>query len=314
MRASSVARALILVLCIYTLVACGRSSDTRPRASLLGINPHLTSGSLKVRGTMPRFSADNKLVIFGGSGKANIYALDLSEQKQTKLSSNVWDQEPCWIPGTDDFVFASYGTETEGQEFQIWRFSGKTTTLRRLLNFKSKQTEQYPLVSPSGDFLVFSDTYLELTSPNGEVPIQLTNGKSAFDVGCDWSRDSKRVLFLRTPEYSPEGRIQICEIHSDGSNMKILLERTLTGASQVSAIAWARYTPDGNGIYYSDFNRLYYLPEGASRPRQIFEDAACEQIGEFDLSTDGKYFVYQRGHERSIGEIVVELIAERASS
>jgi TolB protein len=80
---------------------------------------------------------------------------------------------------------------------------------------------------------------------NGSGPRQLT--PYSFQVGtrADWSPDSKRILFISTPnEGTPQAQVNTATINADGSGLKWL---TNSGPGDLRAYGNS-YSPDGNWI------------------------------------------------------------------
>jgi hypothetical protein len=270
------------------------------------VNAELEPTDFKIVGDEPRFNRENTQIVFysqfNGNKPLRIFTLDIATRKLSPISINDWDAEPSWFPAGNKVIYASYGKDRQGHTFSLWTTDITSQRSSRFLNTPANDDQQYPLVSPDGKCVIWSEKHIMKSVITDRASEQLTTGKTEWDRATDWSIDGTRILFVRQPEYSQVNRSQLCEIGVDGSQFRVIFERS--SKTEPGGIDDARYSRTDDSFYYSYLNKLYRIDKGGKNERIVFELAELDTyLNAFDLSNDGQFILYAGSHEQSEGEI-----------
>jgi hypothetical protein len=139
-------------------------------------------------------------------------------------------------------------------------------------------------IGPGGRVIVYPgegkdghDTDLFATTlTNGvwSVPVRLTGAsQKKFNIDPALSNDGSRVVFTcGTEQYGGGSDASICEVHTDGSGFRVLLDSKSppTGVTGEWTFRSPRYEPDGSTVFIvQSGSQLWRLAPGAPEPVRI---------------------------------------------
>ncbi len=188
-----------------------------------------------------------------------------------------------------------------GEFFQIYRYDLATGDVTRLTDGKSRNVD--PRWSYQGDRIAYGST-----KRNGnDVDIWVVNANdptsarmvSQFEGGgwsvSDWSPDGKQLLVANYVS-AAESYVWLVDVTS---GKKELL--TPKPGAETAAYSNARFSKDGKSVYLtsdqdSEFQRLANL-DLASRKTTVLTPSLNWDVGEFDLSKDGRWIAFEANED-----------------
>ncbi len=187
-----------------------------------------------------------------------------------------------------------------GEFFQIYLYDVNTGDITLLTDGKSRNTS--PRWSYQGDRIAYGST--KRTGSDVDIwTVSANDPASARMVGqmegggwevADWSPDGKQLLLLNGVS-AAESYVWLLDIAS-GHNELL----TPKGSDTVS-YGNARFSKAGKGVYMtsdadSEFQRLVYL-DLASHKANVLTPSLQWDVGEFDLSKDGKWIAFEANED-----------------
>jgi dipeptidyl aminopeptidase/acylaminoacyl peptidase len=184
-----------------------------------------------------------------------------------------------------------------GEVFQLYRYDFATGDITLLTDGKSRNTD--PRWSYQGDRIAYGST----KRTGNDVDIWVVNASDPASARMvtqlegggwqvsDWSPDGKQLLVSNFVS-AAESYVWLVDV---ASGKKELLTPK-TGAETV-ARSNARFAKDSKGVYMtsdeeSEFQRLVYM-DLASRKVTVLTPALKWDVGEFDLSKDGRWIAFE---------------------
>ena len=236
----------------------------------------------------PSWSPDGKVIYSLTSGdNTDLYMVDPrgGPPKQLTVSSGN-NYFPATSPDGRYVVFSSDRSGVLG----LWRIDIDGSNPKQLTNHTSTKAD----FAPDGRTIVYMSSAnshtISTISIDGSDPRQLTNNMSGH------------------PVFSPDGTAIACLYEEQDSKMKIAIipanggppVKTFPLPSGISLTF--RWTPDGKAIMYSLRRRgvanLWVQPVEGGEPKQL-TNFTSDLIHSYDLSRDGKHFVFSRGTKTS---------------
>ena len=226
---------------------------------------------------------------FGSTAQLHLVDHPLGDRQQLTFT-----QEPItsahFLPGDPRIIF--YGQDVGGGEFfQLYRLDRSTGRSELLTDGKSRH-ESF-ILSGDGKRLAYSgtgrngtdtDVYVgETANPHGMK--RLTELAGTWHPAAFSPTDSNQLLVTQ------QRSARDADLHL--VNIATGEKRQLTPKAGAASIHWARFTPDGKGVYLvtdrgSNFNELYRIdlrdPEAAPRPLSRSVPWDVEAIG---IAPDG---------------------------
>ncbi|MBP6001861.1 MAG: serine/threonine-protein kinase [Pyrinomonadaceae bacterium] len=233
----------------------------------------------------PVWTPDGRLVYGRGSGlDSDIYVTDLSGGTAKRLTSNNLSMSPRVSPDGRYVVYLSLQSGFPA----IWRMGIDGSDPKQLTTGNSAQQS----ISPDGKEVIYSEGFDTLkiwkVGIDGGTPVQLTDNESSNPV---FSPDGKQFACIWWDD--PNSQPKIAIIPSTGGKPV----KTLTLSSRGYGLRWM---PDGRSIAYivdnGNVGNIWSQPIDGGTPKQI-TNFTSERMGSFDLSPDGKQFVFMRGTE-----------------
>jgi len=237
----------------------------------------------------PSWTPDGKVVYALNSGdNFDLFIFDPREGTSKQFTSNSgYNNFPSVSP---DGRYVVFNSDRSGV-LCIWRIEIDGSNPKQLTN----QTSMIPRFAPDGRTITYEvqankPTVATISIDGGEAPTPYQN-------------------YSRQPVFSPDGTHIAC-LYSEGLNSKWSISiipasgglpvKTFPVPTGLSIqFSWA---PDGKGILYGltrgGVTDLWLQPIDGSKPKQI-SNFTSDLIHSFDLSRDGKQFVFSRGTNRS---------------
>jgi WD40 repeat protein len=227
----------------------------------------------------------------------DIWVIELERDMLTRLTVHDGsDRMPLWSPDQQWIYFSS---ERETGSQQVWRKRADGTG--EVERVATSPDWQYPnSISPDGKILVF------------------TEGEDIYTVHMSGEKKGVPEPFLATQfeEYdgqvSPDGQ-WIAYVSDVTGQPEIYVQRFPAGGDRVKISAELgtipRWSPDGSEIIYvDDTNSKYYsvsvaVQDGTFRaqlPELIFQMKKDEYSLAYDLSNDGKRFLFRRAGQANV--------------
>jgi Tol biopolymer transport system component len=249
----------------------------------------------------PAFSPDGSLIAYGSRcGEGGLFVMGATGENVRRLTS--FGSSPAWSPDGREIV---YSTETIARPYgrqgtsEIWAVEVSNGKTRRVLAEDGIQ----PSVSPHGLRIAYwaipmGGSQRDIwTIPygglrKGERPVPVTQDP-AVDWNPVWAPDGQSLYFLS----NRDGAMNLWRVPIDEASGKTLgpAEPERLPAREVGGLAVAR---DGRHIAFVDrqvtyaLERLSFDAQGqlSSKPEEVYESS--QEIGDFDLSPDGRAFAF----------------------
>ncbi|HKS30607.1 MAG TPA: protein kinase [Pyrinomonadaceae bacterium] len=256
----------------------------------LGRAKQITTGSKGLYGEGGLVWTPDGHVIYTSavSGNMDIWSMsaDGSNQKQLTTDSEE-DSVPAVSPDGRTIIF---NTDRAGMP-SLWRMDIDGGNQKALT---SGQEDYLPQVSPDGRWIIFSSwrsgkTALWKMPFEGGEPVQLTD---KFTYNGVVSPDSKLVACGFADE-QPGSLQRIAILPIDGGEFIKTFEIPVT--ANLGSMVWSA---DGKAVLYRDtrnsVTNIWAQPVDGGPPKQL-TDNKTDQIFNFDVSRDGKQFIFSRG-------------------
>jgi dipeptidyl aminopeptidase/acylaminoacyl peptidase len=203
----------------------------------------------------------------------------------------------------DSFLFAK---DVGGSEFfQIYRYDFATSDVTLLTDGKSRNVS--PQWSYQGDRIAYGSTkrngndvdiwVVGANDPaSARMVAQMEGG--GWEVS-DWSPDGKQLLAINGVS-AAETYVWLIDIESGKKDLLTPQGGSKTGSETV-AYGNARFSRDGKGVYFtsdqeSEFQRLVYFDLASRKMRVLTPDLKWD-VGEFDLSKDGRMIAFESNED-----------------
>jgi len=237
----------------------------------------------------PSWTRDGNVVYASNSGGTfDLYLLDPGGGTARQLTANSGNNtSPVVSPDGRHVVFVS----DRSGSVSLWRIDIDGSNPKQLTNHMSMS----PNFAPDGRTVVYTSLINKFTigtiNIDGDEARQLTTKPSAHPV---FSPDGTQIACLYSPEENTEYRISIIPA-SGGKPVKTFpLPRGFA--------APFRWTPDGKALMFGVSQRgvtnLWVQSVEGGEPKQI-TTFTSDLIHWFDVSRDGKRFVFSRGTSSS---------------
>jgi Tol biopolymer transport system component/DNA-binding winged helix-turn-helix (wHTH) protein len=195
----------------------------------------------------PSFSPDGDALAFAHEGasaaESGIFAKEIGGTEPTQLTAGRWDRSPVWSPDGQTIAF----TRQDHREFRLYLVPVRGGAERRIeapgLSVRRQEIDWSPdgrsigFTAPSGIALVFLDTLetRKLTTPP----------PGSDDWGPSFSRDGKRVLFVRSRGSGfPE---EVIAVSATGG------EETVLASAAAGLQGPARWSADERSVIFSAY-------------------------------------------------------------
>lgn len=236
--------------------------------------------------------SDNGLIVFQGNhgGPPAVFTVKPNGSDLERLGSGL---QPAISRDGKKIVFV----RSSGNGAQLWLLNTDNGKVERITN-DAKGNSQ-PAISPDGSQIVFvgraraggdphEREHLYIIDADGSNERELTSGQKNADREPSFSADGKRIVFVRTANFS-----QLMTITAGGDDLKAVTDRD----ERFSSPEAPSYSPDGNRIVFdavvrsderiwtigSDGNGLQQLTKG--------DDEGVEPA----FSPDGDSIVFHSG-------------------
>jgi len=239
--------------------------------------------------SFPSWTPDGKVVYSLNSGdNFDLYLLDPGEGRPKQLTANSGNNNyPVVSP---DGRYVVFGSDRSGA-LCLWRIDIDGSNPKQLTN----HTSWVPTFAPDSRTIVYeaqvNKTTLSSVNIEGGEPRQLTSNQSRHPI---LSPDGTRIACLYSEEPNSPQRISIIPA-TGGPAIK-----TFTRPSGFTAPI--RWTADGKAIMYLITRRgvtnLWMQPAEGGEPKQL-TNFTSDLIHWYDVSRDGKQFVFSRGTHSS---------------
>lgn len=172
-----------------------------------------TGATVSTLGNHPVWAPDSQRIAFSDPGaEIAVLNLDGTSQAITSTSDSEYDYAPDWAPDGSDILFTHMVTTKQ-----------------------SDNTLQYTGA-------------LELVDPEGKYVTTLTSPPGGYeDEDASWSPDGTRIVFVRSRQSEPGGRVVV--VNRDGSGLAVL-----TPSSGNYGPQWS---PDGTKILFQKYGSSY---------------------------------------------------------
>jgi tol-pal system beta propeller repeat protein TolB len=244
-----------------------------------------------VESAYPRLSKDGDRILYQSNrtGKWQLYIMDVKSGRQTRLTSDNYNNNlPDW---SADNKYIAFVSDRDGNE-EIYTMTAEGKEQKRLTNNTGRDI--HPYFSPDGKYLLFNSTRINGTLDifrmelgTGKI-IQLVNTKEYEETCARYSRDMKKIVFLRNNEASDDIYIM---------DLKTGLTANLTNTPHVEH-GWPVFSPDDQWIYYSSRAKhdyaVYRQAATGGQAQQITEPGQGHDDARPFISADGKTLLYNK--------------------
>ncbi len=252
----------------------------------LANSSQITSG--RHLANFPSWTPDGKVVYsLNSGGNFDLYLLDPREGAPKQLTANSGNNNfPVVSPDGRYVVFSS----DRSGVLCLWRIDIDGSNPKQLTNENSLT----PSFAPDSRTIVYvaatNKTTLSTVSIDGGAPRQLTQNSTLWPV---FSPDGTRIACLYSEEPNSPSRISIIPANGGPSIKAFPRPSGLT-----LPLGW---TADGKAILYGirrDVTNLWMQLVEGGEPKRL-TNFTSDRIYSFDVSRDGKQFVFSRGPRSS---------------
>jgi Tol biopolymer transport system component len=236
----------------------------------------------------PAWTPDGKVIYaLNSGGNASLYLLDPREGVPKQLTPNSGNNHYSVV--SPDGRYVVFSSDRSGV-LCLWRIDIDGSNPKQLTN----QTSHNPNFAPDGRTIAYTayvnKSTIATISIDGDDPRQLTENASGH------------------PAFSPDGTQIACIYEQQDSQWRISIIPSNGGAPiktfpLLSGLSLPfRWTPDGKAIMYALRRRgvanLWLQAIEGGEPKQL-TNFTSDLIHSFDISRDGKQFVFSRGTRSS---------------
>jgi Tol biopolymer transport system component len=256
------------------------------------------------------FSGDGRFLVYSLSAAASqtdsgVFILAVDGSSETKLAEGT---SPAWTPDGRAIVFVS---DRLGSS-DLWitpiadgKPTGAPELLRKNVSANSGITRDgslfYEVRTPGRDVLL---TRVDPISAHVEQPVRLTDVSVGSNGGASWSHDGQHIAFVRG---------------SGSQAKKLVIRRVATAEERVVPMSFTNGLPAQNsrGRWFPDDRSLLLIDR--MNGREVFTKVDVQtglaqtvvetrmlgtaQTGTWDLSPDGRFFVFVRRGEPNAADV-----------
>ncbi|OGC92939.1 MAG: hypothetical protein A2W25_11545 [candidate division Zixibacteria bacterium RBG_16_53_22] len=255
------------------------------------------------RAPAPQWTPDGSQIIFPSIiNDGNLVSLSPEGGFPIRIPINLggtgWFFTPYVIKISPDGKWIAYISVKSGSR-EIWVWSVTDFQDVQLTDVK-KPINNSLSWSPDSRWIAFScnmegnyDIY-KISVPSREI-VRLTSDKRK-EVFPAWTRDSKKVLFVRSDERAVDH--EIVEISNTGQDPRVVISESDYFDEGGEALGYPLVSPDGKTVLFrswrSGWINYWAVPLAGGSRRQIAPEEADQNDAKW--SFDGKFIVYTSNH------------------
>ncbi|MEJ7849277.1 MAG: winged helix-turn-helix domain-containing protein [Pyrinomonadaceae bacterium] len=243
------------------------------------------------------FAPDNRIV-YTARDKNNydIFSANMNGGDIVRLTKNAGQQNIDVVVSPDN-QFIAFVSDRSGQP-RLWRMNLDGTDARRLTDLSDdrEQVENSPYFSADGQWIY----YVFLQHGKGSI-------RKIPSLGGESIATSQTIKGVSEPVLSPNGKLLAHGVYNDEAKsplqVAVMSLENLSAKEKFFAFPAfrqrVRWTSDSESVVSIDFQTdVYNLWETnlASGERRQITNFTADEIYRFDVSTDGRFYVFSRGN------------------